>query len=366
MRTSMTLFLKLTTLAPLSHGEGNEGNEQILRTETAFGRDGEEFEHPFISGAAIRATLRENAVWHMAESLDLPDGSMSMDAIRLLAKGGKNDKGGPSISLAEMRKLRQMFPLLAVFGSMDAGIPIKGQLSVGDAIPITRETIDAGFIPRTLRPATLTVDGEAKVVGETDEPVALYDGVAPISLHQIMGRSRQYYRHDISTSSMTPLIASQDQAALEEHRGEVSTKKAARKAGDKSIARASTEERREANESMPHAYQVVPRGVSFALKIEIGNALPEEIGVLAAALRRWIQQGAHLGGAAAKGHGAMAVDIAGGIRYALPSGAAPALGPGELIQYNAKAETTDAESAYLAKMQANREAIMAHLSTATR
>lgn len=145
MRRSYEIVMEITPVAPLTHGAGVEGNEQVLATreyQVLRAPDGlggkaewERIDVPFVSGAAMRATLREWATRDALELAGIVDGEVSRDALRLLLKGGKNDSGSQSVNLEEVRRLRDLFPLLAVFGSMDGGLPVRGLAQVSDVLP---------------------------------------------------------------------------------------------------------------------------------------------------------------------------------------------------------------------------------------
>lgn len=330
MRTNHELHLIITTRSPMTHGEGSDGNAQVFRKSEALLPDSTSFEYPCISGGAMKATLREHAVWHQADVLGIPDNSVSLDALRLLLKGGKNDKSSTSVPLAAQRQLHDLFPLLKVFGSLDAGHGIRGQISVSDLIPITQETLEAGLIPEKIQPTTLALKGEEVVQGESFPLIA---GEAP-ALHNIVGTQRQYFRHDLGVSSAAQLMSHEDQAERDERKQLASDAKAAKASGKGVDTKALAKDaRRAANESMPHAYQTVQPGVRFYCSIRLDNADELSFGVLISAIRRWIETGAQIGGGRGKGHGFTSVQLAGHVSYNLPTGVAPMLGDGAIVKY---------------------------------
>ena len=158
IRNNYTIALEITPLAPITHGMGTDGNMQIHRTQEVLVEEDDidapgakrwaRLRVPCVSGSSFRAALREHAFGWLAEVLQLQDGDVSLDAHRLLLKGGKNDSGGQSVSLEEARRLRDLFPMLAVFGSMDGGLPIRGELRVSPIQPWCQELLDAGLAPR--------------------------------------------------------------------------------------------------------------------------------------------------------------------------------------------------------------------------
>lgn len=309
MRRSYTIVLEITPTAPLTHGAGNEGNEQVLATRevNVEGPDGEweRIEIPHVSGAALKATLREWAVRDALERAGVADGSVSRDALRLLAKGGKNDGGGASLSLDELRRLRDLFPLLAVFGSFDGGAPNQGQIKCSDVMPYTEALVAAGLIPQRVTPLEVAVEGE--IVQGTGEAIDVYPGRSPIPAHMVRTVVTNY-RHDMMGGPMTHYLQGTTVAAIEEAR-EGRAGRPARK-----------EERREANESMPHSAQAIAPGTPMVAIIRLQGATDVEFAALGVAITRWIASGGHLGGASTKGHGTCRVRVAGALRHAPPLG----------------------------------------------
>lgn len=333
------MVLEITPTTPLSHGAGNRGNEQILRTTEylvhvvdpdTLKRVPRKINVPTVSGSAMRATLREHAFGHLAESIGIQDGSVNRDALRLLLKGGKNDSGGQSVSLEEHRRLRILFPMLAVFGSMDGGMPVRGQLQVSPVRPFCQELVDAGLVPRALGALTVSADGEELVSAPQLE---VYPDVTPVPLHMVRTRE-EYFRHDMLTSPHVHYLegeaAKQIEDAAAERKGKVAKK----------------DERREANESMPHTMQAIAPGTPMVAELRLLGATQVEWECLAYAITRWIAHGATLGGATGKGHGRCSVHIRGALAYSPPSGGV-ASQPGTALSMDRLG------SAYLAHLEAH-------------
>jgi len=306
-RSDYTFVLEIVPTAPLTHGQGSEGNTQILMTrQVVIEVDGkwQRLEIPAVSGAAFKATLREAAVEDQFERIGVQEGAVSKDALRLLLKGGKNDSGGQTVPLAEARKLRDLFPALSVFGSMDAGLPLPGRIQVSDVMPWCEETVNAGLAPREIRPVHVDIEGEAN---ECPAIATLFDGQQPIPLY-LTRTEVTNYRHDMQSSPLLRMLEGPVQQAIED-RGAVV--KAKRIAGEKPRAT----ERRDANESMPHSAQAIAPGTPLFAVIRLRGATDVEVGCLLQALARWMQTGAHLGGGATKGHGACSVKIIAPLRH---------------------------------------------------
>lgn len=329
-RANYVVALEIVTLSPLSHGAGADGNVTRARTREYLVdvSDPDTLQTtprlvrvPIVSGAALKSTLREHAFGHLAEALGLRDGDVSLDALRLLLKGGKNDSGGASVSLDEARRLRELFPLLAVFGSMDAGLPLRGEVRVSEVTPWCRELVDAGLLPRTVSAIEVAVDGRDLVAAPQ---VTVYPDRAPVPLHLVL-TEEEYYRHDLRTSPHAPLLGDGQRAALED--------KAAARKGKVADAAA----RREANESMPHSMEAIAPGVPLVATLRLLGATAMEWECLAWAITRWIRHGALLGGATGKGHGRCQVRVAGALCYAPPDGTVAAA-PGTALSVDRAGE----------------------------
>lgn len=312
-RSNYVVALEIVTLSPLTHGAGNNGNTSVARTTEfvvqtidpdTMQPGTRRIRVPIVTGSSFRSTLREHAFGHMAEVLGLQDGDVSLDQLRLLLKGGKNDSGGASVSLEEARRLRTLFPMLAVFGSMDGGLPIRGELSVSQILPLCTELVDAGYVPKAVSAVEVSVDGR-DLIGQPK--IEIYADRQPVPLHQLL-TEEEYYRHDMRTSPHAPLLGGAARAQIE----------------DKSAARkgkvAGKDERREANESMPYTMEAIAAGVPMVATLRLNGATPMEWECLAYAITRWIAHGSLLGGATGKGHGQTRVRVAGAIAYTPPNG----------------------------------------------
>lgn len=304
-RNSFVFVLEIVPLTALTHGMGTAGNEQLLRTQEYLVPDEygelEKIRVPEVSGAAMRATLREAAVWDFVELLkldpDSPDGTLTLDRLRLLAKGGRNDAGGATVSVEEMREMRRKAPLLALFGAMDGGQPLRGLLSTSPVRVWCEELVSAGLAPKEYTPTTPGA-----------EPVRLFASIQPPPQAHTRG-TLQNFRHDMRASGVAGLLPGQARAALEDK----SEARASMKVADK-------ETRRDANESMPYAFQTILPGTPMFCEIRLSRVTDVELGCFQRALERWIRSGAHLGGGANPGRGRCRVAAVHGWRTLAPTG----------------------------------------------
>lgn len=300
MRHSYRFQIMLMPDQPLSHGSGNEGNVQVLRrTQRNVCQDGEwvALEVPAISGSAFKAVLREAAVAHLLEEIGVQDGSVSRDGLRLLLKGGKVAAAGQSVQHDEIRSMRRTCPPLAVFGFMDGGNSSPGQLQSCELVPYTSELVEAGFFRGC----------------EVDLP--------PIP-EAMTSAEVTYYRHDQDGSRLSRFQTSDDRPKA--------TGSAKR-------------DRREACESMPHTFEVIPAGTPLLGTIRLQGANEVELACFLTALHRWVEQGAHLGGGFGKGHGVCSLRSLRMTRIEAGLGSHPVQGisasPAQDIDLNAMAAT---------------------------
>lgn len=295
-RAHWTMALEITTVQPLTTGMGSDGNEQVLRVMPYRYYDAEagawlEGEVPHVSGQAFKATLREHAFLVMAEALGLREGEVSRDGLRLILKGGKNDKGETSVSLDDLRAMRKLLPILDIFGALDQGqaLPASGQFS--DVRPYCAELVAADLIPQRIKGGR----------GEDVQVIEVFPGMAPIPGY-LCRESVQNFRHDLSQTQIAHvLMTDQDKTKLIEARAD---KKASGKP-------AKAEERRAVNESMPYTLQCIPAGVPMFAMIRLVDASPVAAALLSAATEHWIRSGAHLGSGKSVGRGGCRVRVAG-------------------------------------------------------
>jgi hypothetical protein len=338
-RHSYTFVLEITPRTALTHGAGNNGNEQELHRRTLNvcrdGRWGQE-DVACVSGAAMKATLREHAGLLFLQLAGISE--VNRDGLRLLFKGGKMEGSDRVANLDEARRMRDLLPVLSVFGAMDGAMIMRGRVQVSTVMPYTDLTVGSGLID----------------VGAAGLKPLLFGGQPPLPHHLIESPTPiTYYRHDLKTSHAAALLPPAELRQIEDAA-------AARKG-----KAAGKDERREANESMPHAFQAIAPGTPMVCTIRLTDATDNEAACLMLALTRWISSGAHLGGASSKGHGQCAVRIAVASRTRGVGGPVPvtvasaeALEHAESIDPSAEAFAT----AYAEHVRANADQIRKELN----
>lgn len=306
-----TFVIQMMTLSPLRHGgQGDGTNVQPFAMEDVVYHDGIDWVRrkiPHVSGAAFRSTLREHCVMALLEALAIPPGSVPHERLRLYLKGGTmaGKDGGATVSLQNARRLRQLMPVLNLFGAMD-GQPMPGRLDVDPVRPWCVSLDLAKLLPR-------------KVLGDAGE-VEIWAGVPPVP-DDLLLVEQVNFKHDmlLSQAGQVYLEAGQ-KAALEDKKAAVA---------DKAAPKA---ERREASESMPYSAKVVPAGVPFYTMVKARDVSEVDLAVLAAGFERWHKDGCHLGAGRSTGQGRMQITIAGRIRYDSRSGERITRGEADMVR----------------------------------
>lgn len=149
----------VTALSSVFHGGGQSfGINSKLRREKFVQPDGSVEEVPVISGNGIRGMLRDLGMAHMCRALGYgeegedgrPDG-LSLPAFYFLFSGGSLTKvSGRGLDIDRARELRELIPLVGVFGGAMGNQIMPGKLKVDKMIPICKET--AHLLPETAVP----------------------------------------------------------------------------------------------------------------------------------------------------------------------------------------------------------------------
>lgn len=157
--TTYELAGTITALSSLIHSGGQSfGTTTKLRREKFVQLDGSVEEVPVISGNGIRGRLRDLGMAHFCRALGYGvddetgrvDG-LSLPAFYFLFSGGalSSGDGGKALDLAYARKLRELIPLVGVFGGAIGNQILPGKLIVDKAYPICAET--SHLLPETYR-----------------------------------------------------------------------------------------------------------------------------------------------------------------------------------------------------------------------
>lgn len=149
----------ITALSSITHNGGQSfGITSKLRREKFVQTNGEVEEIPVISGNSLRGLLRDRGMLHMCKRLGYgvneESGAVSgltLPAFYFLFSGGSLQSTGSSgLDIDHARKLRELIPLVGVFGGAVGNMIMPGKLKMGKAIPICAET--AHLIPQNFAP----------------------------------------------------------------------------------------------------------------------------------------------------------------------------------------------------------------------
>lgn len=155
----------VTALSSISHGGGQSfGVSAKMRREKFVQPDGSVEEVVVISGNGLRGLLRDLGMGHMCRALGYGEGDtaspddrprgLSLPAFYFLFSGGSlTSVGGRGLDIDRARELRELIPLVGVFGGAMGNQIMPGKLRVDKMIPICRETMH-------LLPADVVGDGE--------------------------------------------------------------------------------------------------------------------------------------------------------------------------------------------------------------
>jgi len=134
-------------LSSISHlGDSTGGTISIFRREKML-VDGKVLSIPTISGNSFRGLLRDKGMMFMLRELGSPQ--LSVPAFHFLTSGGALTKeAGRGIDFAESRRLRELIPLVSIFGGATGRRIMEGKLQVGKWLPICKETRE--LLPESL------------------------------------------------------------------------------------------------------------------------------------------------------------------------------------------------------------------------
>lgn len=131
-------------LSAVSHlGDSAGGTTSIFRREKVLA-GGRVLEMPIISGNAFRGQLRDTGMRFMLR--ELGDPTLSPPAFHFLTSGGALTKdSGRGLDIGQARKLRELIPLVGVFGGACGRQILEGKLQVGKWYPVCAEMRE--FLP---------------------------------------------------------------------------------------------------------------------------------------------------------------------------------------------------------------------------
>lgn len=138
----------VTAESSIAHGAETLGTVTYLRRERFLMPDGSTEQIPVISGNALRGLLRDTAadVWWKA----VGEPKLTLAVMHALWSGGSLAKvSGSPLTGSRLAEVKNVCPVVGVFGTAGGGRIIGGALQVGKLIPICVET--AHLLPAHLR-----------------------------------------------------------------------------------------------------------------------------------------------------------------------------------------------------------------------
>lgn len=262
-----------TALSSISHMDQRTGTISLFRRQKIIGPDGTVNNVPVIKGNAFRGILRRRCAEVFTAALGRP--KLPPPIFDLLFSGGALAKAGAGhvLSARQLVRVRELIPMVSLFGGSGAGRIIEGKLTVLDLTPICAET------------EHLLPSGAA---GDSSPPPAR-------DLLQIEEFTR---RDDAKNPALAGLI--DDPAMLpapDPSHGELLPADEPGPAGLERIMQ------------MRYGTETLAAGTRLHWGIQIRHATRVEIALLAAGLDAWITDGGHIGGRSATGHGRLRLDV---------------------------------------------------------
>lgn len=150
----------VTALSSISHNGGESfGINSKLRREKFVQPDGRIESVPTISGNSMRGLLRDRGMLHMCRVLGYGTDSekgqvrgLPLKAFHFLFSGGSlSSDGGKTLNVEEARRVRELIPLVGIFGGGLGNQLLPGKLICGKLIPVCAETIH--LLPEKFRQA---------------------------------------------------------------------------------------------------------------------------------------------------------------------------------------------------------------------
>lgn len=261
--TSIRLLGTFTLRSPLSHIGETISTTAYLCEEPILQPDGSVELVFAYSGNAWRGQLRDLAAAYMLDRLG--HATVPLDVFHLLFSGGRIG-GDQVVDLAAARRMRQLIPMLALWGGGVGNQILSGKMRVGTCYPLCSEALVA-----------LPQEHHAEAVDRH---------------YRAMTLERSYSRRDDAKIDTVAgyLDAPPVQAALLD--------------GKPGKARKSEPA---AADQMRMTVELMAAGVRLATQIDVLDASEVELGALVSALHRF-SLSPYIGGQSGKGHGLVALE----------------------------------------------------------
>lgn len=283
MTTTRSLRIEgtATALSSITHLEGTAGTLGLFRREKVVQPDGTVAKVPVVSGNSLRGVLRDYCAEVFVRAVGLDRGNLPAPLFDLLFSGGALAKAGAGhvLSARQLVRVREMVPMVSLFGGSGAGRIIEGKLSVLKLTPVCAETVhllpdglsegQAPAMRDLLQAEEFTRRDDAK----RDRLAALVEGVVPVELTTgDAGGAATAATAVTDTDAEVPDVFDRTQ-------------------------------------QMRYGTETVAAGTRFHWGMRLSHVTDAEVSLLAHGIDAWVGDGAHIGGRAATGHGRLRLDV---------------------------------------------------------
>jgi len=260
----------VTALSSITHNGGERnGTVTQLRREKFVQPTGKVERVPVISGNAIRGILRDRGMFSMLKQLGYGVNEQSgevkglpLQAFYFLFSGGSLvSTGGEGLDIKHFRDMRELVPLIGLFGGAAGNVIMPGKMKIGKLLPICSET--KHLIPPRFVPEPESVE----------------------SIWEYCQTEMFTRRDDEKNDRVRGLITKQ----LDEHGTELPIKK-------------------EAPQQMMYNVETIAAGTKFYWKIVLEDVTDVEFEAFLSTLIEF-SKSACIGGKSATGHGEIAVQL---------------------------------------------------------
>lgn len=272
----------LTSISHIGPDAGGQTTKSYLRREKFIQPDGTVEQVPVISGNGMRGLLRDRGMWHMCRVLgygvDTETGEilgLPLPAFHFLFSGGtltSTASGSLDIDLA--RQIRELIPLVGLFGGAVGNQIINGKLKVGKMIPICKET--AHLLPAWCVP---------------EDPISIYDYIQEEAFTR---------KDDEKNEKLRLLIEPKVRALLE---AEASKKRKKRgtleEEPDRDVGQ---------HQQMRYYVETLAAGTKFFWEIALEDVTPVEYDAFWVTMAQFAKH-PFIGGKSGTGHGKVAINF---------------------------------------------------------
>lgn len=275
----------VTALSSISHIGPDAGGQNVtayLRREKFVQPDGSVEMVPVLSGNGMRGLLRDRGMWQMCQALGYGVNEetgevtgLSLPAFHFLFSGGTlTSQAGRGLDVAEARRVRELIPLVGLFGGAMGNQIMQGKLKVGKLIPVCSET--AHLLPDWC-----------------------HNGEVP-SVYDYIQQEAFTRKDDEKNERLRQLIAPETRALLEASQAEKRAKKGT--AAEKPDADVGQ------HQQMRYYVETLAAGTAFFWELALEDVTDVEYDAFWTTMAAFGQH-PYIGGKSGTGHGKVAIDF---------------------------------------------------------